>query len=428
MRASHESAAVRVTATAAVPVLALALVAFPACKPAPQHAARLPGQSAEFVPPEPIVPWAPRQYVAYRTDRPLTVDGRLDEPAWQAAGWTEDFVDILGPSKPAPRFRTRAKILWDSTDLFIGAELADPDVWATITERDAVIFRDNDFEVFIDPDGDTQTYYELEVNALGTCWDLYLPKAYRDDGHAMNGWDIHGLRVGVRVDGTLNRPEDVDRGWTVELALPWAALRDAANTASPPRPGDQWRMNFSRVEWQTRVDSSAEGAPSMRSGARSGKATAPYAKLTDPATGKPLPEDNWLWSPQGVVNAHYPEMWGFVQFSSRVAGQGTDRFAAHPEDALKWMLRILYYRERAWHAQHGFWTDDLSKLRLTVPPRPDAPWATLGPRPWPPTIAVTPSFYEASLPMPPQAGARAADGATAQPGRRVILTSDGAVR
>ena len=359
-----------------------------ACKPAPRHAAYLPGQSSEFVPPEPVIPWSPRHYIAYRADKPIAVDGRLDEAAWQSAPWTDDFVDILGPSKPVPRLRTRARIVWDSTNLYIGAELAEPDVWATITERDAVIFRDNDFEVFIDPDGDTQSYYELEVNALGTAWDLYLPKAYRDEGHAMNGWDIHGLRVGVRVDGTLNHPGDVDRGWTVELALPWAALRDAANTATPPRPGDQWRMNFSRVEWRTRVERGR------------------YAKLTDSTTGKPLPEDNWLWTPQGVVNVHYPEMWGFVQFSSRVAGQGTDLFAAHPEDALKWMLRVLYYRERAFHAAHGFWTDDLAKLRLVTPP--------LRGGPWPPVLAITPSFYEASLPAPG--------------GKRVVLTSDGAVR
>lgn len=402
------------TVTAAtLSLLAAGLTLGPgACKPALRSAARLPGQSAEFVPPEPIVPWAPRHYVAYRTARPLTVDGRLDEPAWLAAPWTDDFVDIEGPSRPVPRFRTRAKILWDSTNLYIAAELSDPDVWATITGRDAVIFQDNDFEVFIDPDGDTQSYYELEVNALGTAWDLFLPKAYRDGGHAMNGWDIHGLQVGVRVDGTINRPGDTDRGWTVELALPWAALRDAANTASPPKPGDQWRMNFSRVEWRTRVDSAAEGA--ARGPAPARRASPHYVKLTDPATGKPLPEDNWLWSPQGVVNAHYPEMWGFVQFSSRVAGQGTDLFAAHPEDALKWMLRVLYYRERAFHAAHGFWTDDLAKLRLTAPPRPGEPWAVMPARPWPPLIAVTPSLYEASLPAPG--------------GKRVVLTSDGAVR
>ena len=50
----------------------------------------------------------------------------------------------------------------------------------TLTEHDSVIFQDNDFEVFIDPDGDNHNYYEIEINALNTEWDLRLPKPYRD--------------------------------------------------------------------------------------------------------------------------------------------------------------------------------------------------------------------------------------------------------
>jgi hypothetical protein len=359
------------------------------CQPAPPRAAQLPGQSAERALPEPAISFGPRSYVAYRTVQPVKVDGRLDEPAWRAAAWSEDFVDIEGPAKPAPRFRTRAKMLWDSTNLYVAAELVEPDVWGTITERDAVIFRDNDFEVFIDPDGDTHQYYELEVNALGTAWDLFLQKPYRDNGHALNGWDIHGLQVGTRVDGTLNRPGDTDRGWTVELALPWAAIGEAANSPAPPRVGDQWRINFSRVEWRTRVENGHT------------------VKVTDATTGKPLPEDNWVWSPQGVVNMHYPEMWGFVQFSTRVAGQGSETFAPREVDALKWMLRVVYYREQAFHARRGVYTEDLAKLGLTAAPRPGGPW--------PPIIDVTPNGYEASLPLSPAP-------------RRLVLTADGAIR
>jgi len=393
----------------AISGIVVAAVVTAACSPAPPRAAQQSGQSAERALPEPAIHFAPRSYVAYRTAQPVKVDGRLDEPAWQAAAWTDDFVDIEGPSKPAPRFRTRAKMLWDSTNLYIAAELTEPDVWGTITERDAVIFRDNDFEVFIDPDGGTHQYYELEVNALGTAWDLFLQKPYRDNGHALNGWDIRGLQVGTRVDGTLNRPGDTDRGWTVELTLPWAALGEAANTPAPPRAGDQWRVNFSRVEWRTRVEPDAQGGRRGQAGR--------YVKVTDATTGKPVPEDNWVWSPQGVVNMHYPEMWGFVQFSNRVAGQGTETFAPREMDALKWILRVLYYREQAWHARHGFFTDDLAKLGLTAPPRPGGAWASIIGRPWPPVIDVTPNGYEASLPLP----------AAAAP-RRLVLTADGAIR
>ena len=104
----------------------------------------------------------------------MKVDGRLGESAWAAAAWSDQFVDIEGDAAPPPRFRTRAKMLWDDEYFYVAAEMEEPDVWGTLTDRDAVIFHDNDFEAFIDSDGDTHAYYELEVNALGTPWDLML--------------------------------------------------------------------------------------------------------------------------------------------------------------------------------------------------------------------------------------------------------------
>ena len=80
-----------------------------------------------------------------------------------------------------------------------------------------------------------------------------LMKPYRDGGPAINGWDIAGLKVGVDVRGTINRPGDRDEGWTVELAMPWKILREAAPDHRAPKAGDRWRVNFSRVEWQMDV-------------------------------------------------------------------------------------------------------------------------------------------------------------------------------
>jgi hypothetical protein len=124
----------------------------------------------------------PQGYVCYHTTGPLTIDGRLDEADWQHAAWTRDFQDIEGDAKPAPRFRTRAKMLWDDDYFYVGAELEEPHVWATLTNHDAIIFQDNDFEVFIDPDGDRHEYYEIEINALNTEWDLLLKKPYISGG------------------------------------------------------------------------------------------------------------------------------------------------------------------------------------------------------------------------------------------------------
>jgi hypothetical protein len=276
-------------------------------------------------------PFAPRRYVCYRAPSPVKIDGRLGESAWAAAAWSEPFVDIEGDAAPPPRFRTRAKMLWDDEHFYVAAEMDEPHVWGTLTDRDSVIFHDNDFEIFIDPDGDTHAYYELEVNALGTPWDLMLIKPYRDGGPAIHAWDIAGLQVGVDVRGTINRPADRDEGWTVEMAMPWKILREAAPNRQPPRPGDRWRVNFSRVEWQLDVVNGR------------------YTRRPKPGTADLLPEDNWVWSPQGAVNMHMPERWGFVQFSSVRAGSGTEPFVEDPNERVKWALRRLYYRQRRVH-------------------------------------------------------------------------------
>lgn len=238
------------------------------------------------------------RYTAVRVPGPIVVDGRLDEQAWASAAWSTPFTDIEGDVRPAPRWRTRMKLVWDSTALYVAAELEEPDLWATLTERDAVIYHDNDFEVFLDPDGDGLAYFELEINALGTVWDLFLPKPYRQGGSAVNQWDVTGLRSAVALQGTLNQPGDRDAGWTLEIAIPFAALAAEGVTTEVPADGTRWRVNFSRVEW----DLEASGGE--------------YRKVIDPASGRPTREHNWVWSPQGVIDMHRPERWGVVEFSS----------------------------------------------------------------------------------------------------------------
>ena len=340
---------------------------------------------ADYTFPAPDLDSLPETYICYMAASPRVIDGKLDEYDWQATTWTDEFVDIMGDAKPAPRFATRVAMLWDNDYLYIGAKMEEPDVWGTLRERDSVIYYDNDFEVFIDPDGDTHEYYELEINALGTEWDLLLTKPYRDDGTAVDSWDIKGLLSGVHVYGTLNEPGDVDRGWSVEIAIPWDVLEECAHKATVPRPGEQWRLNFSRVEWRAEV--------------LDGK----YVKLTDPETGKDLPEDNWVWSPQGLIAMHYPEMWGFVQFSDLKPGEGWDRYFRYPEDDAKLALMKLYYAQRTYFREHGRFSDDAGELGLVEAPVDGVSW--------PPTITVTPRMFEATV--------------AASDGKTVSLTQDG---
>jgi hypothetical protein len=291
-------------------------------------------------PPPPPPPYVhPRGYVCYRATSPITIDGKLDDPAWQAVPWTQDFVDIEGDLKPKPRFLSRAKMLWDDNYFYVAAELEEPHVWATLTEHDSVIFQDPDFEVFIDPDGDSHEYYEFEINALNTGWDLFLTRPYKDGGVAINSWEIPGLKTAVHIDGTLNDPRDKDRGWTVEIAFPWKVLGEAAHRPAPPHDEDQWRINFSRVEWQ--IDT------------RSGK----YRKVPD------TKEDNWVWSPQGVVDMHRPETWGYVQFST--AEPGFVAFRPDPAAPVRYLFHQVYYAQAKYRAAHSCWAKTLNELGLS---------------------------------------------------------------
>ncbi len=231
----------------------------------------------------------PFGYDCPKLSSPPRIDGRLDDAVWRDVPWTSDFVDIEGDTKPKPRFRTRAKMAWDDEYFYIAAELEEPHLWASYDRHDMVIFHENDFEVFLDPDGDSLHYFEFEMNALNTGWDLYLPKPYRFGGKADNGWEIPGLRTAVHLQGTLNDPRDQDRGWTLEIAFPWKAFNRGPRPPRAPKAGESWRVNFSRVQWKLEV---VDGK---------------YKKLKGP-------EDNWVWSPQGLINMHVPEKWGYVRF------------------------------------------------------------------------------------------------------------------
>ncbi|HTQ11968.1 MAG TPA: carbohydrate-binding family 9-like protein [Fimbriimonadaceae bacterium] len=273
----------------------------------------------------PFTPPQPRRYACHFVARAPAMNGNLDAPSWRVAPWSEEFLDIEGPGhKPQPWLKTRVKMLWDRKFLYIGAKLEEPKLWATLTQRDSVIFRDNDFEVFLDPDGDNQQYVELEMNALNTVWDLLLPKAYRDGGPAVNEFDIAGLKTAVKLDGKLNDPDHPAKGWSATIAIPWSSIKMLSLRPVPPRDGDRWRINFSRVEWDLEV--------------LDGK----YEKIPN------RPEHNWVWSPQWAINMHRPETWGFLEF------QKTPRpVAPDPYWKERCVLMDLYYKERVYREAHG---------------------------------------------------------------------------
>ncbi|MCB1219409.1 MAG: carbohydrate-binding family 9-like protein [Planctomycetales bacterium] len=280
----------------------------------------------------PDIEFAPRTYQCVKAYASPVIDGLNEDVAWKNAGWSEYFVDITGDEELEPYLPTRFKMLWDDRALYLYAEIAEPNIQGSLTDRDSVIYHDNDFELFIDPDADNHLYAELEVNALGTVWDLLLDRPYRDGGEGIDGWDIKGLELAVSLDGTVNDASDVDQGWSVELAIPWDALAELTGGASPPETGDRWKINFSRVQYHVTVDNGE------------------YLRDQD-GNGQPLDPENWVWSPQGVVAMHCPEMWGVVEFAGGIVVPGKPEL--NSEEYARQALMCMYYWQRDYHDEHG---------------------------------------------------------------------------
>ena len=266
----------------------------------------------------------PKTYVVYKVANNIIIDGKADETDWKQAKYTTNFIDIEGIKTPAQQ--TNVKMLWDDTFLYVYAKLYEKHIWGNITERDQVIFYNNDFEVFISPSNDNHNYGEIEINALGTVWDLLLNKPYNVGGKPKNKWNLTELKTAVFIKGTLNDPKDTDEYWSVEMAIPLTAFAELKNKPKvKPKNGEQWRINFSRVQWDYDL---IDGV---------------YSRKTE--NKKILPEYNWVWSNQGAINMHLPENWGYIQFSDN---KPTQQIAfEHQTDVLTEQITYALFRNIA---------------------------------------------------------------------------------
>lgn len=310
------------------------------------------------------------EYVCYKTNTPIIIDGILSDEEWEAIPPIGDFVDIIADKSRAPHLNTMVKMAHDDKGLYIGAWLEEPHLWATLTRHDATVFLDNAFEVFFNPSNDTHNYLEYEVNALGTIWDLMLNKAYRDQGMGFSGWEFAGMKTAVHLDGTLNDPRDTDKGWSVEIFFPWESIYQVVTGKNKPADGDQIRVNFMRVQWPIiTVDGKYVKRPLKE--------------------GEQYIESYWLWAPLGEPSTHLPEYWGYVQFTDQVADESVVPFVKNKDEEIKWILRNLYYRQGEYKKAFTQYASDINDLK----PEEICPPDLIGRI----TLHTTPSMYEISL-------------------------------
>jgi hypothetical protein len=184
--------------------------------------------------------WTETTVDATKVAAPPTIDGDLSDPAWQQVPWTPDLRRSM--SMEAPRQRTRAKLAWDDTTLYVAFEVADDEVLTPFTADDQPLYESEVVEIFLDANDDGASYDEIELSPADRLFDA----SFVGRRTGMNtGWSS-GTRHAVKLDGTLNVAGDTDRGWTAELAIPFANLTAVPHL--PPQPGERWRMNLFRLD------------------------------------------------------------------------------------------------------------------------------------------------------------------------------------
>lgn len=137
--------------------------------------------------------------------------------------------------------KTTVRLLWDSEFLYAAFACEDADVVAHFDKRDDPTYRDDAVELFVNPKPEQSFYYGLEMNARGTLYDYF----YAYPQMLLKRVDFAGVQLATRVDGTLNQTGDKDRGWTLELAIPWRNFEEFGVVAAP-KVGAVWTANFNR--------------------------------------------------------------------------------------------------------------------------------------------------------------------------------------
>jgi len=257
---------------------------------------------------------SPPEYVCYRAVGKIRTDGHLVESSWRKALKTRPLVHIT--SGEEVHFNTQAMMVWDDRYWYVGCLVEETDVFACEGRHHTPVYHtDHDIELFVDPDGDGENYYEFQINPINTINEVFWDKPGRAGGQGIFGWDLVGIKHAVQVQGTLNCPDMKDEGWSVELALPWKSMgRMCPNVPLPPMPGDTWRVNFTRVEKTRRRPKIVRSTRQFSSVQEARDYIGPRIK------GEVIESVDWVWAVAPEYNAHIPSSWGYVHFSDLEVG------------------------------------------------------------------------------------------------------------
>ena len=187
-------------------------------------------------------PEATREAVCRRAVRPPKVDGKLDDPAWLGSTAVDRFPAFWS-NTPSGR-GTKSRLLWDDDFLYFAATMDDAELRSSGVRRNDRLWLGDVFELFFKPGEARPAYYEFQVNPRSVILELPFP-ARGADFATLAARPPLGLEAVAVVDGTVDRPGDVDRGWVVEGRIPWSAFEA---TGGRPRAGSAWRFALCRYD------------------------------------------------------------------------------------------------------------------------------------------------------------------------------------
>ncbi|MFC1784686.1 carbohydrate-binding family 9-like protein [Candidatus Neomarinimicrobiota bacterium] len=184
-------------------------------------------------------------YLTSYIESNIIVDGVLDDNDWKNIEKISLKFNKTGDVVSDNSIMTSVKACYNEQYLFIAFECNDADIWSEYTKRDEHLWKNEVVEVFIDTDDSPNTYYEIEVSPKNVLFDAYVVQPDQIDVDDIIKFDMHGIKTAVSVDGTLNNRNDIDKKWTVEIAIPFAGMnKESAMIESDLKA---WRVNFYRI-------------------------------------------------------------------------------------------------------------------------------------------------------------------------------------
>src|SRR5439155_21866156 len=175
---------------------------------------------------------------------PIKIDGVLNEKDWDNAETLDNFAVYW--QKRKAKSATTARLLWDDRYLYFSAEMEDEDLYADVKDFNGMTWTNDVFELFFKPNKDALLYYEFQVNALNTQLELLLPSRGAGGYQRFGPLTKLGMESAVKLQGTLNKWDDKDTGWTVEGRIPWSAFKLAGGR---PEPGARWHFALCRYDY-----------------------------------------------------------------------------------------------------------------------------------------------------------------------------------